>query len=57
MTLIGGKRIPLLVQQPLEPAGVRVPGPDVLGLQVFQLGVNVVPFRHDCLLASCRSRG
>lgn len=46
MSHVGAVRVPVLVHKPLPLAGVRVPRADVLGLQMLQLTVDVVPVRH-----------
>jgi len=43
---VGAVGVPVLVHQPLPLGGVRVARPDVLGLQVLQLAVDVVAVRH-----------
>ena len=47
MTGIGRVRVPMLVCHPFELGRVAVAGADVLGLQVLQLAVDVVPLAHD----------
>nr|CAD7579226.1 unnamed protein product [Timema californicum] len=53
-------RVPVLVHEPFELGGVCVARPDVLGLQVFQLAVDIVAVAHfvspatgKTLLAGC----
>ena len=47
MTGIGCVRVPMLVCHPFELGCVAVAGANVLGLQVLQLAVDVVPLAHD----------
>ena len=42
----------MLVDQPFPSAGVSVTGPNVLGLEVFKLAVDVVAVRHDPVVES-----
>ena len=43
---VGAVRVPVLVHQPLPFAGVCVTRPDVFGLQMLQLTVDVVAVGH-----------
>lgn len=46
MSHVGAVRVPVLVDEPFPLAGVSVSRADVLGLQMFQLTVDVVSVRH-----------
>lgn len=48
MTHVGAVRVSVLVHQPFPLGGVGVTGADVLGLQMFQLTVDVVAVGHVC---------
>ena len=43
----GGEGVPVLVDGPLELAGVRVARPHVLGLEVLHLTEDIEPVPHD----------
>lgn len=46
MSHVGAVRVPVLVDKPFPLAGVGMSRADVLGLQMLQLTVDVVPVRH-----------
>ena len=52
LSLVGGETVPVLVDGPVVLGGVGVPRADVLGLQVLQLVVDVVPLAHLRLRSS-----
>lgn len=50
MPQVAGSGVPVLIHQPFELVGVCVPRPNVFGLEMLKLAVNVVSVPHDILL-------